>query len=380
MWSRRTPLAWRNVMHARARLATAIAGVALAVLIMFVQVGLLNGLYDTQSRIVRLFNADLVLVGKQIESVLPPRPFPRKRLVQAHGRAEVVAACPVYAEEYRAFWRSPGAHEYRLVVFGFDPADAAFQIPEVERQAAALSQPDTALVDARGKGLAEAGATAELSGHHLRVVGTFPLGPDLRVDGTVLVNDRTFFKCFPDRGRGPAGRVAFGLLRLAPDADAFRVRDELRHDLPDDVRVLTRQELAELVEDYWAKNQPIGYVFGLGAIVGFAIGVIICYQILYSALVERFPQYATLKAIGYDNGYLVQVVLQEALYLAFLGFVPGLLASAAVYAGLESVSGILLRLTVVRVALLLIFTCAMCCLAGALAVRKLLRSDPAEVF
>jgi putative ABC transport system permease protein len=384
MWTRRTPLAWLNLVHGKARLLTAVAGVALAVVIMFIQVGFLNGLYDTQTRLVRLMNADLVLVSKRQEALLPPRPFPRRRLVQARGRAGVRAACALYVEEYRVAWKSTWGREHRYVVCGFDPADAAFLIPEVARQADALRRPDTALLDADSKGAENAwapGATAELSGHRLRVVGTFILGPDLRADGTALVSDRTFFKCFPDRGRGPApSRVTFGLLRLEPGADPVAVRDALRRDLPGDVRVLTRQELADLVRDYWATNQPIGYVFGLGTLVGFAIGVVICYQVLYTAVVERYPQYATLKAIGYGNGFLARVVLQEALYLALLGFVPGLLASAAVYAGLEAVSGLVLRLTPARVALLLAFTCAMCGASGALAVRKLLRSDPAEVF
>jgi putative ABC transport system permease protein len=108
--------------------------------------------------------------------------------------------------------------------------------------------------------------------------------------------------------------------------------------------------------------------------------VTICYQILYIDIMDHLPQYATLKAMGYSNGFLVKLVLQEAVYLGFLGFFPALFVSSGVYAYLQAISGIRMRLTADRMALVLGLTVLMCAVAGLLAIRKATRSDPAECF
>ncbi len=171
-----------------------------------------------------------------------------------------------------------------------------------------------------------------------------------------------------------------GLIKVVPGADLAATQRAVADVLPDDVRVLTRSELEGLIQNYWSNSKPVGAVFGLGMVVGFLIGVAICYQILYTDVIDHLPQYATLKALGYHNRHLVRIVLQKAVYLGLLGFVPGLIVSALVYAGIEGYSGILMRLTIGRALVVLVATIAMCLLAGAIAIRRVIQSDPAEVF
>jgi putative ABC transport system permease protein len=143
---------------------------------------------------------------------------------------------------------------------------------------------------------------------------------------------------------------------------------------------LTKKELAAKVRDYWANSKPIGYVFGLGTVVGFLIGVTICYQILFTDINDHLPQFATLKAIGYDNRYLFKIVLQQALLLGAIGFFPGVACALGVYAILESATGIQMRLTLGRMVFVFILTLLMTSVSGFIAVRKVISSDPAEVF
>jgi putative ABC transport system permease protein len=110
------------------------------------------------------------------------------------------------------------------------------------------------------------------------------------------------------------------------------------------------------------------------------VGVIICYQILFTDVVDHLPQFATLKAIGYHGGFLVRVVLGESLCLALLGFVPGLGLSAVLYAMVDALTGLPMVLTVWRGGLVLALTVAMCLLSGLIAVRKVVAADPADVF
>jgi putative ABC transport system permease protein len=382
----RIPLAWLNLVYDKGRMLASVGGVAFAIVLMFVEMGFTNGLYDTEAYFITVLNADLVLIGQYKEATVPKLPFPKKRLVQARSVTGVEATYALYVNEYRSLWKNAvDGKEHPILVFAFDPDDPVFLIPEVVQQAYKLKVEDTVLIDSKSRqffGELAEGTQAELTRHAVRVVGTFPMGADFRVDGSILVSDRTFFKCISDpRNVGvEQSQVEFGLVRVAPGYEVGAVRDSLVQALPNDVQVLTKQELAERIKDYWANSKPVGYVFGLGTFVGFLIGVTICYQVLYTDIVDHLPQFATLKAIGYTNGYLIKIVLQEAVFLAVIGFFPGMLFSMGVYAILQSTTGIQMNLTVGRLALVFLLTIVMCALSGFIAVRKVINSDPAEVF
>jgi putative ABC transport system permease protein len=150
--------------------------------------------------------------------------------------------------------------------------------------------------------------------------------------------------------------------------------------LPPDVHIQTKQEFIDQELRFWRDNTPLGYMFGLGAALGFVVGIVICYQILYTDIVDHLPQFATLKAIGYRNRFVRRVVLHEALLLSFLGHVPGLGMSYLLYGMLAGATGLPLHLPPERVLLLAGLTIAMCTVSGILAARRVMTADPAEVF
>jgi putative ABC transport system permease protein len=384
---RRIPLAWLMLTHKKGRLAISTTGVAFASTLMFIEMGFLNGLLDTQTHIVNVLNGEVFLISSQKEAMLPLRPFPRKRLQQALGSPDVIAVYPLYIQGYNSAWRPlPEKRRRAMIVYGFNPEDPVFLIPEVAAHADDLNQPDTVLIDRKSwpalLGETTSGGSGELGGHSVRVVGMFTLGVDMTSDGSLIVSDRTFFKCFTDP-RAPSAvidRVEIGLVKLRPGADIAKVRDEMQQWLPDDVRVLTKAGFVDHLKNYWSTAQPVGPVFGMGMLVGFFIGVTICYQILYTDVIEHLPQYATLKAMGYSNRFLVGVTIQEAIYLGVLGFFPGLLVSVGSYAVLHKVSGMLMELSPGRIALIFVLTLLMCAVSGLLAIRRVLHADPAEVF
>src|SRR5262249_4124368 len=114
--------------------------------------------------------------------------------------------------------------------------------------------------------------------------------------------------------------VELGLVRLEEGADLAATQRALRTALDEgDVEVLTVPELMDREKRFWLHQTPIGFVFGFGMVMGFIVGTVICYQILASDVADHLPEYATLKAIGYSNGFVRRVVLQEALLLAAAG-------------------------------------------------------------
>jgi putative ABC transport system permease protein len=380
------PLALRILLHHPRRLAVSTAGVLLAVVLMFSQVGFRNGTFDSQTQLIRHLDGELVLVNPLTRILYVAEPFPSRRLAQARACPGVKAVHPLYLEGVAgALWKNPADGSTRPVrVLAFDPNGPVLDIPEVRAHAKALETPGTVLFDSRARryyGRPRAGTATELAGRQVEVVGTFPLGTDILTDGTVLMSDRSLLTFSPRRAAGPRLQTAeVGVVQLEPGADAHAVQEALRQVLPDDVAVLTRQELEERETRYWRDNTAIGYVFGLGMAVALVIGVVICYQVLYTNVTQYLPQLATLKAMGYTDTYLAGLVLQQGLLLAVLGFVPGLAVARALFAVVSALTGLTMVLTSLRVTLLLILTVLMCMAAAAIALRRVLRADPAEVF
>src|SRR5215471_4820128 len=382
----RVPIVWRNFTHSPRRLATSVAGIAFAVLLMFTEVGFLHGLYDSQVELVNHLNADLIITNRLKHTMVQLKPFARRRLYQATTIPGVKAAYPLYIHLERPVWKSPTNRKlYPIRVLAFRPEDPVFVNPTIVAHAAALQMPDTVLMDAQSKsyfGDRHAGVVTELSGKAIRVVDTFRLGTDFVNGGTLIMSDRNFLKFVASGHERDTllGKVEIGVVHVVPGIEPATVAAALRQALPDDVAVYTRAEYLAHELRYWQEHTAIGPIYVLGAAMGFVIGVIICYQILYTDVVDHLPQFATMKAIGYHNRFLVGVVFQQALGLACLGFAPGLVLSSVFYSLLAHGTGLLMRLTVPRVSLIFILTVVMCIFAGSLAARKVFAADPAEVF
>jgi putative ABC transport system permease protein len=84
--------------------------------------------------------------------------------------------------------------------------------------------------------------------------------------------------------------------------------------------------------------------------------------------------------MGYSNLFLSRVVLNEAIMLAVIGFIPGILLSLLVYTQATEATNLPVEMTVERAVLVMVLTVAMCAGSGLLALRKLRSADPAEVF
>ena len=207
--------------------------------------------------------------------------------------------------------------------------------------------------------------------------GLFSLGVSFGIDGTLITSDLNFLRMFPG---WPPGLINVGLVKIRPGVDAEVVRDALAASLPKDVTVLTKQEYVEREKAYWATSTPIGYVFTFGVVMGWFVGAIIVYQVLFADVAAHLRGYATLKAIGYPNGYLFAVVLIEALVLAVVGYIPGLAVCAELYRLAASATRLPMAITPGRSLQVLGLTIGMCGTSAAIALRKIRSADPAEVF
>jgi putative ABC transport system permease protein len=390
----RVSLAWHNLVHNRRRLAVALGGISFAVILMFMETGFENALLDSTVQVLRDLDADLIIASKAEYSLTAGQSFDRRRLLQARPCPGVASVSPLYIESFVADFKPPRGKRHPIRVLAIEPHDPVFLSPEIFDQAAAFADRGTALFDVKGKPaygvfVGSPGSSMpesmpggiELSGQALRLVGTFSLGTDFANDGNLVMSSANFARYFPDpTGGDRLDAITLGLVRVDAGVDAKAVQQQLQSSLPDDVAVYSKDDFVARELAFWRASTPIGYIFSVGKIMGFIVGVVICYQIIYADVAGHLREFATLKAMGYRHRYFVAVVLRQSLYLSVLGFVPGLLVSLALYHILASSTGLLLILNVQRAMIVLLLTLAMCVTSGILATRKLWSADPAELF
>ena len=388
---KRTPLAWLNLTHDRRKFATSMAGVGFAVLLMFLFTGFKNALYDSQVQVINRLNADIVIINRLKNNMFVPAPFARRRLYQARAFEGVAATYPLYISDVR--WKNPVTKQTRPVrVLAFNLADPVLPLPGVQANLTALKLPNTALIDIRARpevGPREAGVVTELADRQVRIVGTISLGTDFASgNGNLIMSDQNFLRYFANRGPEEDERsfatADIGLIKVEPGADVDRLVQQLSEFLPNDVKVMRRSGPGNSFEaqerDYWRESTNIAFVFSLLTVMSFFVGIILVYQILYTDVADHWSEYATLKAMGYSNRFLLGVVIQEAVILSVLGFIPGMLISRLLYTGASNAIGLVFLMTPERIVNLYLATFAMCLISGAIAVRKVQSTDPAEVF
>ncbi|MCC5637097.1 ABC transporter permease DevC [Nostoc sp. CHAB 5844] len=381
----KTPLAWRQLLKERTRLLVAVAGITFADMLIFIQMGFEGALFDAAIKPHRSLQADLVLINPQFQTLFSVKSFSRERLYQTLGYDGVQSVNPVYIGTGQ--WRNPETRlERAILVWGIDPAKSAFNFPEIQQNLDLIKPLNQVLFDQAGR--PEYGAVGEifqktgkfdteLNNKTVRVKGIFSNGASFAADGNVITSDSTFLQIFPER---KPDRIEVGLISLKPDANPKTVQSQLVAGLPKDVSVLTPEEFAQIEKAYWSSGTGIGFIFGLGVGVGFIVGIVIVYQILYSDVSDHLPEYATLKAMGYTDRYLLVVLFQEALFLAFLGFIPAFFFSLGLYQLAYTATMLPIFMNLQRAITVFILTVVMCTASGAIAMRKLSAADPADIF
>ncbi|MBD2177973.1 FtsX-like permease family protein [Pseudanabaena sp. FACHB-1998] len=277
----------------------------------------------------------------------------------------------------------------------------------------------------------------EVANRKISIGGLFELGASFAADGATITSDTNFLRIFDNRR---SGLINVGLINLQPNASAYEVMLEFIRSQPgdsvvlpreklvpdgkrvkglfqerigadgkltleenkdkvtiakseltvadlqktedaaiDDTRILTAQGYVNFEKGYWQKSTAIGFIFSLGTVMGFIVGIVIVYQILYTDVSDHLAEYATLKAMGYGNFYLAQIVIQESFVLSILGFIPGLGISFGLYNLTKNAT--LLPLYIWDKAIpVMILTIVMCVISGAISLRKVQSADPAEIF
>ncbi|NCO74754.1 MAG: FtsX-like permease family protein [Cyanobacteria bacterium] len=380
------PLAWLQLSREKIRLLIALAGIGFADILMFMQLGFKSALLNSSVRLHEKIEGDVFLISPQSDALIAMKSFSSRRLYEALGVDGVESINPIYIGF--SIWKNPENKNTRqIMVVGFNPKQGVFNLSGVTDNLDQLKLPDVVLFDQESRPefgnipqlyLQEKEVKTEIDSRQVKVGGLFTIGATFGADGNLITSDLNFLRLFPNRNKG---LIDIGVIKLDKNANNTTVINSLKNKLNGgDVLILSREEFTNYEKNYWESSTAIGFIFTLGAGMGLVVGIVIVYQILYTDVADHLPEYATLKAMGYDNSYLLILVFQEAIFLACLGFIPGFGVSSFLYYQAAKATGLPIIMTKDLAILVFILTVIMCFLSGAIAVNKLKSADPADIF
>jgi putative ABC transport system permease protein len=382
------PMAWLQLKRQPVRYLVAVVGIGFAALLMYMQIGFQSGLLTSATTFYEALNADLVLISPGTLNSGSFEQFPQSLLFRSLGVGGVKEAIPLYIANISA-QRLGDIKPTNLRLIGFAPDAKALDLPAVNDQISLIKTPGYVLFDELGNNntgpiteAVESNGSQFLSlidlSKNFRVVGLFRLGSTFAADSNLVSSDTTAIQLAYQQIN--LGEISMGLIRLEQGANIAQVQAFLKKTYGSQLQVLTKPELIAQEQNYWNTSSSFGVIFGFGTFMGLLVGGVVVYQVLYTDVSDHLKEYATLKAMGFSDTFILIIVVQEAILLAVSSFIPATLASTAMYAFLTSAAGIRIYMTSDKTLLVGSLTLGVCAASAAIAIRKLRDADPASVF
>jgi putative ABC transport system permease protein len=371
-----TRLAYRNLFHDKTRLAVTLTGIAFAIVLMLIQLGLFIGFTVTTSGIIDHSQADLWICAKGVQYFEVGFPLPERKLFQVLS-VPGVAAADKYIVKFTN-WRRPDGAQKNVEVIGFDPETglgapwglAAGSLDDLKPQ-------DTVLVDefyAPELGISSLGDVVEINGYQARVVG-FTRG--IR-SFTTTPFVFTAFKNALNYTNSREDEPTFILVRAESGADLEALKARISARIPA-VDVNTTGEFSVKTRSYWLFTTGAGIALLVAAVLGLVVGTVIVGQTIYATTVDHIRDFGILKAIGASDSYVYSVIVQQAVISAAIGYVLGIGVSFGVLR-LSRTAGAMI-MTPWELVLSMFFVALLMCIGASLiSIHKVTRLDPAMVF
>lgn len=382
------PLAWLQLKREPVRYLVAVTGIGFAALLMYMQIGFQSGLLTSATTFYQNLNADLFIISQSTLNSGSYQQFPQSLLYRSLGVSGVKEATPLYIVNIRT-QRLNGTKPTSLRLIGFNPEADIFNIPEIKLQIPKIKIPGYVLFDELGnKNTGPIARAVKKNGSQelilsdftktYRAVGLFRMGSTFAADSNIISSDTTVIQLASRQIN--QGEISLGVIKLKSTSETMRVQRYLQKMYGKELQVLTKSQLIEAEKNYWNSATALGIVFGFGTFMGLLVGGIVVYQVLYTDVSDHLKEYATLKAMGFSNAFILSIVIQEALLLATSAFIPATLVSAGLYAFLSSATAIRISMTPDKILLVGFMTFMVCTASAIIAIGKLRDADPASVF
>jgi putative ABC transport system permease protein len=394
----RTNLALANILSNLPKTALSLAGIGVAIVLIFMQLGFRGAVGKTAVNIYDVLDFDILIRSPDYLHFVDSNRLALDGLNEIAGLSAVDSVNSLKVAI--ATWRNQKGEYKGVLLLAVDPTRSPLLLDSINAQLGRLDALDVMLVDDKshrefsplnGRRFTDQdiGRTIQVADRPTRIVGIFSLGAGLAANGSAIVSQATFDQLVPYFGRQ---NMTFGLIKIrlgqsptdvaAAIARRFQVlaSDAQGDESRSSIEILTRDQVLARELNRWMNETPIGFIFTLGVLIALLVGAAIVYMVLGNDVADRLNEYATLRAMGYSNFYLATVVMKQAAYLAVFSFVPALAVSQVLYRLTSALANLGLEMNLPRIALVAGLTFMMCCASGTLAMRKLWQAAPADLY
>ena len=411
-------IARKNLFEDIPRFLVAQAGIMFAVSLVTVQLGILKGFSRSTAIVIDYAHADLWVASKEMVAFELTSPIPADYINKSIAVTGVDRAEILLVRAGR--WRGVDGKLSPARIFGFNPDGELFAGWTLsDGSLNAIKQPYTAIVASgveKSLGLDENTRTGSIAGLPVTIVGTakdvqsnasspflFSSLETANTYGDAEINssincirqpngDLNCANSFKNRPLGQklgdlappkplslSDPISYILIRAKPGQNLPQLKQRLLAALPE-TQILTQAEIAAITRNYWEVRTGVGFILGLGATVGFIVGMVVVGQILYASVADHIREFGTLKAMGASNGVIYRIIIEQSLWMAILGYVPSMGICLALGQWTQMTRGIMILIEPSTAAAVLLLTVVMCMGSAIFAVQKVTRVDPAIVF
>lgn len=391
MFRRSIFVAFRQLTQRMAKLIAALLGVTVAIVLMFMQIGFENALYDSALNLPKSLDADVVITAPDMSSLFYSPPwFSRSILYESRGLAGVESASPLYAV-VMPIQDTSGKGARPVWLFGLSLEGRTILNSEVNNQLSLIAQSNVTLLDRDSRrdfnplvaGVTRNGSAdviAPIAGASIQLTmsarGLFSMGPTFGVDGTMITSDINFRRI---TGQS-LDRVSLGVVRLRPGSNIDEVKTRLQQHFGSRVRIFSKAEFIDNERDYYANRTPIGYIFRLGLLVGVMVGIVFILQALHGIINDNMTEYAVMRAMGYRQSFFWMLIGNITAGFVILAYIPSLFITAFLY----WIATDAIQLPMIQkpedALVVLVLVIFMGASAAAIAIRKLRKASPVDLF
>ena len=371
-----TRLAYRNLFHDKTRFMVTLTGIAFAIVLMLIQLGLFLGFTVTTSSIIDHSQADLWICAKGVQYFEVGFPLPERKLFQILS-VPGVAAADKYIVKFTN-WRRPDGAQKNVEVIGFD-LNSGLGAPWglVAGSMDDLKPQDTVLVDefyAPELGISSLGDVVEINGYRARVVGLTRGIRSFTTTPFVFTSFKNALNYTNSREHEPT----YILVRAESGADLEALKARISARAPT-IDVNTTRQFSVKTRVYWLFTTGAGIALLVAALLGLVVGTVIVGQTIYATTVDHLRDFGILKAIGASDSYVYRVIIQQAVISASIGYVLGIGVSLGVLR-LSRTAGAMIMTPWELVLSMFFLALFMCITASLISIHKVTRLDPAMVF
>lgn len=370
-------LARKNLLHDKLRFLITVSGVAFAVTLVFVQVGLFMGLLDNASITIEHLDADLWVTSRNTANVDFAQTFPetavqRVRSIPGVERADnlivwfMTIALPTGSKEGTLVYALEDFKRWNL------PWNVTEGNLEDLRRGRYFFLDESA---EKRYGAFRTGEYREVIGNRLKIIGRTRDALSFSTTPISFMDYRLAQQMSPDE---LSGNTTYVLIKLAPGADLETVRRETQRRLPYN-DVFTKVEWAERSRRYWVESTGLGLNLAMTVFLGCLVGIVVVAQTLYTSTMEHIKEFGTVKAIGGSNGTIYAILGKQAAISAVVGFLLGGAMAWFLRPAMASI-GLKLIISSSFAATVAVGTVVLCLAAAMISFRKVAKIDPALVF